>query len=574
MAEIAPWLAEKESAITIKPVGSENPNLAPWLTEEQPGLIEDAAKTVAPSLLRGTLAGITMPRTVSDLTGQGVNWAVNKLAPDSKIADLANKFHAADTGIGGAFPSYEQLKSETERDITGPLYDAKRPLGKGVQTAAEVLPSVLGGGVLPALGRAAGAGIASGGLGETVKALKENLIPSIPDWAEPVARGLGAIGGAAGARRAVTPFPAKPEHAAIVAAVKAKDPNFPMSAGQETGSAGLMGLEGRSSKMASLPEKQTEAFTRGTMKEMGVDGLATPENIAQGKVIGENIRNIRAASEINPTEFPGLNTEIGGIVRKHAGVVGKDNAKMISDLQKEIKLGASNSPAVASMPGKRYEYMRQRVQSAIDGSSTGTEKTALSEVRAALDDAFHRSIPKAQSAELKELEKQYANYKVISNKAPGDPGVDLVTPKEMHAAVAKDWGNAAVNETSKSTLAPWARNVAKVTKELPKPEAAHGPSGLGFLIGMLSGAGAGAATGGIQHAVSEGLVGALAGTHANDIVRSLKETGARLATTSPAQTYFRNQGWLPNGSSPSDKETLARLLLTPPAKQLLPDHTK
>lgn len=573
MTELAPWLAEKEAGIAIKPVGSEDANLAPWLREAQPGIIEDTAKTLAPSVLRGSLAAITTPRTISDLTGQGVNWAVNKLAPDTKAAELANKFHEWDMGVGGAFPSYEQLKNETERDITGPLYEAKTGVGKGAQVFGEVLPSVMGGGALPALGRAAGAGIGSAGLGETVKALKENLIPSIPAWAEPIARGLGAIGGGAGARRIVTPLPATPAQAALVAAVKAKDPNFPMSAGQETGSPRFMGLEGRSPRMQALPAKQEDAFTRGTMKEMGVDGLATPENVAKGEDIGKAIGQITISGHISPPLFSQLNTDVTAAKRLFERAAGKHNSQTLQDVEQEIKLGASRNPNVRSMTGERYQFLRESLQSDIDAASTGSAKKALAKIRDSLDSAFGSSLGADEAARLKKLQKEYANYKVITDHANINPLTDTVRPEDVRGAVSSAWGKSAINE-NKGTLAPWARNVAKVATEFPKTEAPHGTSGLGVILGSLLGAGAGGLVDGAKGVLSEGLLGGITGGHAQDVIRTLKNGLGRAVSTGPAQAYFRNQGWLPNGSSPSDKETLARLLMAPPTKQLLPDHSK
>lgn len=553
----------------------------PWAVVNStgaPSATEDAAKAAGPALLKGAIGVATMPGTLDSILGKGASWAINKIAPDSGAAKALNMMNEADTdpktgkSISDSksfFPSQDTVVGKVE-DKTGPLYKAKSGLGKGVETALEIAPSIAtgGGGIPGIIAKSAGGGVVSEGAGEAAKALKGYLPNAAQPWAEPVARGVGAIVGTGlptMARRAVTPLPAAPEQASIVAALKAKDPNFPMSAGQETGSPGLLALEGRSPKMADMPAKQEEAFTRGTMKEMGVDGLATPANVAKGKAIGDEIGNMRRGAEINQTEFPALNKDINGIVRKHAGTVGPDDAAVIKDIQNEIKLGAANKPGVLNMPGARYDYMRQKVQSAIEKAGTGTESKALSDVRTALDDAFHRSIPTDQSARLKELENQYANYNVLKNRTP-DITKDTVTPKEVSKAVAQGFGNAAVNE-NRGTLAPWARNAERVMTPFPTPADGHGASGLGVILGGLMGTGAGYATGGASHAVSEGLVGAITGGHAADVVRTLKNTAGRAVASDPAQAYLRNQTWLPGQATTMDRDTALRLLMSPPVQQ-------
>jgi len=573
MAEIAPWLIPE----TEQPPADSN--IAPWLqSEEKPGIAKDIAKTAAPSVLRGSLALISTPRTISDMTGAGINWLANKIAPQA-VADVANKFHEWDGGetgklLNNAFPPYEKMKGDVEKDITGPLYEAKTTPGKVVQTGLEVAPSLLAGGegALPTLVKALGAGVGSEGAGTAAHAVSDYL----PTWAEPVARGVGGLlGGTFGpstARRAVTPLPMSAEQEATVAALKAEHPdlNNASTAGQLTNSPRLMNLESRTSVGRDAAKNQNEAFTEGTMKKMGVDGLATPENIAKGNQIGKDIGDIRRSNAINSTEFPRLNTEISQIVRKHTGTVGKEDAKTIADIQKEIKLGAANNPTVMSMPGARYDYLRQKLQTAIDGSGTGTENKAMSGIRSKLDEAFHRSIPAEESARLKELEKQYVNYNVIKN-LPKESG-DVITPKELRSGMKRQDVN-----TNKGDLAPWANNAEKVMVEhAPTPDKSKVPPlvdlGLASLSGLLHGGAAHHYGGGAAGIMGLGEGSVLGHLLAPSVYHGIADVGAHAVSNKASQAYLKNQLLMPGKASTADLKTLVKLLGSPEGQAALPSQ--
>jgi hypothetical protein len=573
----------------VMPSGStpgEDPN-DPFAKFAKSGSVgEDLVKGVPTGLAQGVigLAGTpgdlqNVAKAGSDVASEhGLNpfsWLGDKFA-NSKLGKFLQEdmekhpdraFGTGDVPGSYQLPSSGDIQGAIEK-LTGPFYQSKTPVGKGIQTAAQVLPSIAAGGdTLPGvIAKSIGAGATSEGAGEAADSLKGYLPDAAQPWAEPVARGVGAVVGTGlpwAARKITTPNPATPEQAASVTAVKAKDPDFPMSAGQATDKPGLRGIEAYSPKMQAIPGQQADAFTRGTMQEMGVDGLATPQNIAHGRDIGTEIGQIRKNNEINTTEFPQLNKDIGKIVNQYKGVVGKQNTQLISGIQDEIKQGAMGGPTAnasgpLSMTGPRYSYMRQRLQSAIDAAGTGTDSDALSAVRKSLDDAFHRSISPGDSARLKQLETQYANYNVLTNKKP--TGEETMSPQEVSAAVSKTWGAPSVNE-NRGTLAPWAYNASKVMQPIavPTPEAA-GP------FTKLAGMGAGWLLG---H--SDPAVGAIVGREAiGPVVDALKSVAGRVAGSKTGQAYLGNQAWLPGSNSTMDKATALRLLMSPPVKQLPP----
>ncbi len=240
------------------------------------------------------------------------------------------------------------------------------------------------------------------------------------------------------------------------------------------------------------------------------------------------------------------------------------------DWASQIRRGPFDDPAgTTSVPGGRYNALRQNLQGAIDNSS-GAEKHTLGELRGRLDQAFHSSISPEQSAELKQLETQYANYHTLTNRTP--TGTDTLTPKDVSAAVAKNFGNSAVNE-NRGTLAPWARNAARVMTEFPKHDPADVGTPLTRLTGSVLGGMVGAGAGHLTHynPVDTGIVGAiLGGGHGGlgDLVQVLKNGTGRVAANPLAQKVIGNQMWMPGPHTNADPAAIARLLATPPVEQL------
>jgi hypothetical protein len=581
-----PWAVKEAS-----PLKSDDPWAVVSHESSNPSYMSDIAKSAGPAVIRGLAGVMSVPGTLEDMAQRGLRWGMEKVLPaDSAPIQALHAMMEVDknpqTGKSisqehAFFPTYDTTLDKIEKQ-TGPLYEAKTGPGKAIQTGIEIAPSLLTGeaGVIPSLLRAGGAGAASELAGEAANKAKGILPTSVQPYAEPVARGLGVIGGAASpsiARRVVTPLPQTAEQAAMVSALRAKAPDFPLTAGQETGSPTVMSLEGRSGKFDNLPKQQEEAFTRGAMREMGVDGLATPENIAKGGDIGDEIGNIRRSGTIDTPEFQRVNREVSAIKRNLTAAAGKNNLAPFEDIQNEIRYGVAGAPGsgVAGISGDRYNYLRQKIQSAIDGAATGDEKTALSKVRQSLDDAFHRSIPADQSARLKNLETQYANYNVLKNKTP--TGEDTVTPKEVRKAVAKGFGNAAVNE-NRGSLAPYARNAERAAPPLPprNTEVSDITSLLGALGGAVSHGAAGYGLGGGMGALTGAGEGSLSGLFTiPHVVNAAKDVAGRVVSSGPAQMYLRKQNWLPGSNTAGlDKDALVRLLMSPPETKALGGASK
>ena len=521
-----------------------------------------------PSLLRGSLAAVTTPRTISDLTGKGVNWLANKMP--QPVADAANKFHEWNSGMGEAFPSYDQLKTEMEHDFTGPLYEAKTGVGKGVQTGLEVAPSLLAGGegAIPTIAKSVGAGAGSGTLGAAAHAMSGIL----PSWAEPVARGAGAlIGGMfgpSGARRAVTPLPMSDERLATVNALRGTNPELvnASSAGQLTESPRVAALEARSPRMADLPQQQNEAYTQGVMRQAGSNGMFDTAGLAEARNTGAQLEALRNAHRMSPSEFTSLNSDLNKMARPGSDLyraIGP--SQPFNEVQRQVRLGPSGgNPMPLDMTGQRYGALKQIIQGAADSAPTSHEQIALANARERLNQAFHNSMPADEAERLRQLDQQYSNYKTIEN-IPAKADTNTVTPDQVFSKAGRGTPLETHATQAKSVMTPL---------PVPNNEPSDLVKALSTGAGALLGGGAGAHAGGALGGVSEGLVGAIAGEKIPHFFNVGKNIAGRTAATPAVQSYLKNQLWRPGPNSSVDPVTLARILMTPPERPAIADHSK
>lgn len=578
MAELAPWLASEEPAATTGQV-------APWLAQEpMPGYAEDMAKGAVAGTGQGIIAIPGAPGDIQSIMETGANKFGNpfkflsekfqetqlgKFLKEESAKTLKDNPRLANSGdmLGGGdirLPTSADIQKQVEK-VTGPFYEAKTGPGKAVQTGTQILPSLLTGGqTIPgALIKAGAGGVASELAGEGAAAAKHLLPEGAQPWAEPVARAVGAVGGTltpAGARRVITPMPMTDERLATVNALRATNPEFVKTAstGQLTDSPRFMKAEARS--FPDQAEKQGKAFTEATM--------------ARGEDTGKKIGQIYDTNSITSAEFPALNQAISQEKRKLAGITGSKAADdALGEIQRDIRLGASNSPQTLSMTGKRYQYMRDRLQGLIEAENNNTVKKALTNSRQALDSAFERSI--SNPSELADLRRQKQTFETLANRRPT---IDQqVTPESVLAAAARSEGNRAVN-TGKSPLANWARDANKLMTPHPKPTEgapawfdltastlgalAHGGGGAagGHAMGGIPGALVGASIGGAEGGVFSHLL-------APSIYKALSSGASKAVSNKPVQALLGNQLWRPGAhSSAPDREMLLRLLMTPEAK--------
>jgi hypothetical protein len=580
MAELAPWLASEEPAATAGQV-------APWLAQEpMPGYAEDMAKGAVAGTGQGIIAIPGAPGDMQSLIQAGANKFGNpfkflsekfsetelgRFLKEESFKTLRDNSRLANSGdmLGGGdirLPTSADIQKQVEK-VTGPFYEAKTGPGKAVQTATQIAPSLLTGGqTIPgAIIKAGAGGVASELAGEGAAAAKHLLPEGAQPWAEPVARAVGAVGGTltpAGARRAITPLPMSNERLATVQALRNSNPELvrATSAGQLTESPRVMAGETRSPRMADLPERQAEAYTRGVMRQAGSNGLFDTAGLAEARNTGAQLDALRNANRMSIPEFAALNQDIAAMGRRGSDLfraVGP--SKPFEEIRKQVAGGPTGgNPVPFDMTGQRYGALKQILHTASESAPTTHEARAIAAARERMNQAFHSSMPADEAARLQNLDRQYSNYKTIEN-IPVRPGERTVTPQQVSSKATRG-----------SDLDVHAEHAAPLMRPLPAPtheisplaqqtsaivnSAIHGGAGYGM------GGGLGALTG-----AGEGYLGGLFG--AESAINAAKNALGRGVALPSVQEYLKNQRWRPGPhSSAPDREMLLRLLMTPEAK--------
>lgn len=577
-----------------------------------PDVLEDVGKGAVSGLGQGIISIPSFPGDVSHLAEKGIEkageitgihapdplgWMKQKLEgtfPNAmKFMEESNKksanVPAAQVGSGDLPGSYEMptsgdIQQQVEK-VTGPFYQAQTPYGKAAQTTGQVLPAIAMGpeSLLGVGAKSAGAGVVSELAGEGADKLKGHLPDYAQPYAEPVARMIGAGAGAtlnpfaSIPRKVVTPLPMTDQRLATVDALRQTNPELvnASSAGQLTESPRVAGLEARSPRMADLPQRQNEAYTQSVMRQAGAPGsMFDTAGLAQSKDTGAQLEALRNAHTMSPAEFSNLNSQLKNDYINLQTHAGKEASSPFFNFKEDVRQGPNrgvkNFPTGQSplhptdMSGERFGDLSQMAQSAGSGASPTSVATALFDARQKLKDAFHNSMPPDEAQHLRDLDQQYSNYKAIEN-IPREAGGNTLTPQQVHSKAPVGSG-----------LETHADQAAQVMTPLPKPnmEGNPGIKMLGAVVGGIGGGGAGALLHSPGHGLDSGLLASFYGAgHANDVVQALKNSGGRIVARPGMQSYLKNQAWRPGSSSSVDPAILARLLMTPPAKQAVsPDQ--
>lgn len=543
----------------------------PWTKyAKTPSVSEDLLdpKKAASSAYKGAVGLITTPRAISDLTGAGVNYLANKLAPQS-VADAANKFHNWDTGLGAAFPSYDQIIKETEEDPRiGKLPEYKTGVGKAVGAGVELVPSLAvgGEGVLPTVGRAVAGGTLSGLMGSGVDWLHDKFPSVVPNWAPGVARAAGGAIGSGIAPRIATPLPMADATLAERNALAATNPELRQasSAGQWTDSPRFQGVEARSPRAAAVPQAQSEAYTRGVMRQVGADGqLWDAAGRGQASNVGDMLDILRNQHAVNPAEKALLERQNRRSYIDLSNDVGRDNAAPMLNLNEDIRLGPNrgtpgfptnqgNPLHPTTIPGRRVGALAQESQAAGTGTTPTLVGNRILDTRTRLLNALYNSMPAPEANRLRELNHQYSNWKTIEG-IPERVGENTLTPQQV--------GSRARDGSDLHTHAVQAENAMT---PFPKVDNAAPSEGLKASLGLASGifgAGAGHLHGG--NTADLGLLGLIAGHELVPFVNVAKNAAGRVAMNPTIQTWAKNQYWRPNVSitGAPNREAFVRALL-------------
>lgn len=425
--------------------------------------VKDAGKALFSGIGAGATGLATLPSNMMGLLDAGVEKAFGIPAPKSALPDPGAVIDDAYQSTFG--------------------YTPKTRAGKFAGTVGEFLPGVALGGTLPQM-------VSSGIMSEAAGQLTEGT------KAEPYARIGGGILGPVAltaakniASRIVSPN-AGVDPARLRFADQLKTEGVPLTAGQKVGNAKLQYHEALAPRMADVADDQARQFTSAAMRRVGVDGLATPDNLtAANAQIGGVFESVAKTT-------PGLAftkqsiKKAGDAVKDYNSAVGTA-AKMPSEILAKIKSG--------KMSGGEYLRIWSKLGKQVR-SSDGDMRDVAHALREVLDDAMVASLPAETAAKLSTARTQYRDLLAIE-KAAGSAGENaafgIISPAQLRTAIKTQGGRQYVQGSR--DLGELAR--AGTATMRPLPQSGTQPrmaAAMARTLGPLAGGGgAGAAIGGL-----------------------------------------------------------------------------
>jgi hypothetical protein len=358
----------------------------------------DTAVDVGASFASGVGRGVTglagLPGTLSDLFNNGMSYVTG--LPQLPQSPLSGETitNAANAVSGDALS-----------------YDPSTTAGEYAGTVGEFLPgAALGGTSIANLLRfGALPGLASEGAGQITEGTA--MEPYARIAASLVAPAVPAL-----AARAVSPFAGAiaPERAAAIRTLQAE--GVPLTAGQQTGSTGLRFAESElgGGRAASVMDDQARAFTEAATSRAGMQGIATPDNMAaNSQRLGRGFEDISSRSALNGDMQ--LVGDLGDAVSRHGRLLEPQQRQVVTELADDI----INRVSTGSMPGDAYQFIRSDLTRAAQSNRQNSLGSAYRDIRNALDDAMSRSVPPEDAAEWTRLRREYGNMKVLEKAAGG-----------------------------------------------------------------------------------------------------------------------------------------------------------
>jgi len=349
---------------------------SPWM---------DTAKDVGASMASGIGRGVAgvagIPGTIGDAFNSGMSWLTGLPELPKSPFSSAGLQRGLSVATGGASD-----------------YEPKTTAGEYSGTVGEFIPgAVVGGlgagnllrfGVLP--------GVASEAAGQATEGT------SLEPYAR-VAAALASPALPALASRAVSPFSGaiSPERQKAIAALQAE--GVPLSAGQQTGSKALQFAESElgGGRASSLMDNQARAFTEAATSRAGMQGIATPENMAaNAERLGQGFQSISARNAIKAD--PQFGNDIGRVLSEYDRVLPSAQREIVNNMATDIKVvktvfvvdtadvkkATSDYNALAKSidntgkeltdTGKKASEGSQKVKDGLDKSKTHSPKTAVS----------------------------------------------------------------------------------------------------------------------------------------------------------------------------------------------------
>lgn len=430
---------------------------------------------------RGTTGLLDLPQT---LMGGATNLGARGLA----AAGVINPETAA--SLRDATGSLRSVGRGAESVAPGVMnYEPPTTGGQFVQTVGEFLPGV-------ALGATPGAMVSAGLASEGAGQLTEGTP------AEPYARLVGGILGSAipnitvAALRAVFPKAGQPNPITTDRAAMLDREGVKVTAGQRLGSDDLIRAEMRA--MEDRFSQQADDFTRATMRRIGVDGLATAENLslAQGAIL-QTMKG--AIGNLSVAPKPAMSRAFRIINAKYKLNTAKaDRVPLIATIASRIDDALAQGRPI---PSETLWAWRQEL-----GGMTSAKGAAADAVHSAgriIDGILERGLGAAGRADdmaaFRAANARYRDFLAIERAAVGTAegrASATITPTQLATAVkSQSKRDLALGRRDLGRLAVAGESLLRVPKN---PGTANElMARLGAMTPLAGGAGLGAATGGV-----------------------------------------------------------------------------
>lgn len=516
------------------------------------GFFEEAPSLIAPALGKGVVAAATGWPTMLGIGADLTGYAADNLFPENETAKkvssgakaLSDKVHPVT--YGGVMESVEKGVPSIGWQGTGKLPEAESRLGKFFQTGLEWAPSIAlpQSGGLGARALRVGAGALSS---ETAGQLADAYLP---EKYAPYVRALGGVLGAAfgpaGARKFITPNPAKPQSAADAALLKKADPDIKLSAGSETGSTKALQKESNLAEEA-MRKRDDEEFTKLIGGQAGLpkqsnyidkdfatrgQQFANSEKIFHGFGVGQKDLNTLKADLAN--------------VRTTAAKELKTDRRMkdIDKLIEEINTGGVKYGTSKALGFGHYKSIRDDLNIALRDAGP-TEATHLRNMRDVLDKAMEGSVPG-----LKAYRDQKNLYDALLHAEKGGQ----ITPESFAKALQQQHGEKAFKESK----VVGADLTHAASRAFTRPEAKSGR--LAELTAKLAGGVGGYAGGKLAGSTDPAVQGIFGRDLVGDLQSLVRGITKPVYFSKANQARLKNQWWLPDpGSQPQLVEAIKAL---------------
>lgn len=514
------------------------------MSAQQPDTLTDVAKSAGSGVVRGAAMIAGTGGDISKAAGAGLNVmeAAGVPVQESRKSMLdtmpgwLRKYHETPTTTIGS----KEIMGAIDRGVNAPItsYEPQTTEGKYARTVGEFVPAALmgGGGLVRG---ALAPGVASEAFGQLARALM------------PKAEGPAKVGGAVVGslipsllRRGITPLPTSPERSAAANTLRAEGVTD-ITAGQATGRKGLQYLEAERGAGQALGESASEQFTAAALRRVGeTANRATPEVVdrAFNRIGGEFDR--LAAGNVARVDQQ-LANDVRASVDDYFNLVSAPNrtpavANYVQEMINSARQHGGN------LPGEVYQSLRSRMERTARSMGNNPEaRTAVRELREALDDAMERSITAAGNpadiAAWQQARQQYRNLLVIEKAAVGageNAALGLISPAKLREATVSTQGK---RNYARGTgdYADLARAGNAIMAPLPnsgtpgRMAAQNIGMGTSAMVGALLGGSGGSALGPAGAGIG-GAMGAAAGAAMPHLV-------GRAATSGLGRRYLSNQ---------------------------------